>query len=109
MTGSTPRQREARRRMADPWQRMDIAGKTADVFAPARPPRFGVLCLHDLDGKTPAGDPVFTRLLTEQNLACVCPPGNHAWWGDRICTEFDPVLAPERYLLDRVVPFFAER
>jgi S-formylglutathione hydrolase FrmB len=95
--------------MADPWTQTTIAGKRADTFAPARPPRFGVIFLHDLDRQTLAEKPVFTRLLAERNLACVCPHGQRSWWADRICAEFDPAVSAERYVLENVVPFFQER
>ncbi|HMC89242.1 MAG TPA: alpha/beta hydrolase-fold protein, partial [Gemmataceae bacterium] len=31
------------------------------------------------------------------------------WWGDRICGAFDRRGSPERYLLDRVLPFLGEQ
>jgi pimeloyl-ACP methyl ester carboxylesterase len=95
--------------MPDSWESTCIAGKTADVFAPARPPRFGMVFLHDLDGITLAEEPVFTRLLTDHNLACVCPHGDQSWWGDRLCPEFDARVSPECYLLKSGLPFFEER
>jgi S-formylglutathione hydrolase len=94
--------------MASSWERRSVAGKPADVFTPSRPPRYGVLFLHDLDERTLDGAPVFTQLLEERNLACVCPHGGPNWWGDRIFAGFDPRISPERFLLG-VLPFFQER
>jgi pimeloyl-ACP methyl ester carboxylesterase len=93
------------------WTSAVIAGKAADVYDPPGElrPRFGVLFLHGLGLKTIAADDVFTRLFAELRLACVCPHGQRSWWADRICTNFDPKITPERHLLDAVVPFFAER
>jgi S-formylglutathione hydrolase len=93
------------------WSRADIAGKPADVYDPpgdARP-RFGVLYLHGIGLETLATADVFTRLFAQLRLACVCPHGQRSWWADRVCAEFDPKVTPERYLLDAVLPFFAER
>jgi S-formylglutathione hydrolase len=93
------------------WTKADIAGKTADVFDPSAVarPRFGLLYLHGIGLETLATSPVYTRLLESHQLACVCPHGQRSWWADRICTEFDPQLTAEQYLLRQVMPFFQER
>ena len=95
--------------MKGTWTSHDIAGKPADVFDPAERPRFGVLHLHPYGLEMPSDKPAYTSLLGELRLACVCPRGQHSWWADRVCAEFDDELTAERYLLDRVLPFFAER
>jgi S-formylglutathione hydrolase len=93
------------------WSRVPIAGKAADVYEPAGPeqPRFAVLHLHDEDSETLHDRPAFTRLFEELQLACVCPHGQRCWWSDRVCAEFDPVITPERHLLEGVLPFFKTR
>jgi S-formylglutathione hydrolase len=93
------------------WTHAELAGKAADVFEPPGPqrPRFGVLYLHDGGLDTLRNQPVFTRLFAEHRLACVSPHGQCCWWADRVCAEFDAAVTPERYLLDRVVPYFRER
>jgi S-formylglutathione hydrolase len=95
--------------MAAAWERVTVAGKPADAFAPNRPARFGVLFLHDLDRRTLVGEPAFARCLQEWNLGCVCPHGEHGWWGDRLCGEFDPQVSPERYLIESVLSYFQDR
>src|SRR5262245_59609193 len=96
--------------MAGVWRTVEIAGKPAAVYEPAVDrPRFGVLHLHDARGE-PLGDrPAFTRLFNELRLACVCPFAPRSWWTDRISPVFDPHLTAERYVLDQVLPTFAER
>jgi poly(3-hydroxybutyrate) depolymerase len=93
------------------WTRHDIGGKPADVYdlPPSIQPRFGVLHLHGVGLTTLVENPAFSRLFDELRLVCVCPHGQRSWWGDRVCTEFDPSMTPERHLLQHVVPFFAER
>lgn len=93
------------------WSAMDVGGKPADVYEPAggARPRFGVLFLHGGRQVTLRDNPVYTRLLDELRLACVCPHGGRSWWADRVCAEFDPQISAERHLLDRVLMFFAER
>jgi S-formylglutathione hydrolase len=97
--------------MTRDWTEVTIAGKHADVFEPAggKPPRFGVIYLHGSGLETLRDNPVYTTLLDQHHLVCVCPHGQLCWWGDRVCTAFDPALTPERYVLDHVVPFFQER
>ena len=95
--------------MLDGWSRYDIAGKTADVFDPPTKPRFGLLFLHGVGGETLCDDIAYTKELRAANLACICPHGGRCWWLDRVCEEFDPFLTPEKYLLQTIVPFFAER
>ncbi len=93
------------------WSTVDIAGKPAEVFDPpgGRRPRFGVLFLHGYGLETLHDRPAFSRVLEELHLACICPHGQHCWWTDRICPEFDPEISTERYLLDSVVPYFGQR
>jgi len=93
------------------WTRLEIAGKAADVFDPpsADRPRFGLLFLHGLGLETLAGNPVYTRLLEANRLACVCPHGQRSWWGDRVCAEFDSQITPEKYILSSVLPLFQSR
>jgi hypothetical protein len=88
------------------WTTETIAGKQADVFEPTGParPRFGLLFLSLLRAR-----PVYTRLLEELRLACVCPHADSSWWTDRLDADFDPHLSAEKYLLQHVLPFFHER
>src|SRR5581483_8771491 len=44
----------------------------------------------------------------ELGLACICPQGGYCWWVDRPCPGFE-TRTPERYLLEAVFPYFAER
>ncbi len=93
--------------LADGWTRAEIGGHPADVFAPAGVvrPSLAVLFLHGIGLETLQDRPAFTRVLNELGLGCVCPHGRRCWWGDRICPEFDAALAPERHLLQNVVPW----
>jgi pimeloyl-ACP methyl ester carboxylesterase len=90
------------------WTRIEVGGKPADVFAPEAP-RFGLIYLHGHGLETLADNPVYTPLLAELKLACVCPHGQRSWWVDRVCPEFDPSLTPERHVVDNVLPFCRQR
>ena len=95
--------------MPGKWTRELIGGKPADVYAPPAGPRFGILFLHGIGLESLRDRPAFTRLFDELNFACVCPGGQRCWWVDRTCAEFDPVLTPERHLLDNMLPLFDAR
>src|SRR6516162_4244766 len=95
--------------MSGTWTVVDLAGKPADVHDPPARPRFGLIYLHGVGLFTLPDRPAYTSLLAELNLACVCPHGQRSWWADRVCTEFDPRLTPERYVLNEVVPFVERR
>ena len=95
--------------MSGTWQTTEIAGKPADVFEPSSGSRFGVLFLHDEDGETLSDRVVFTELFEQFKLACVCPHGKQSWWLDRPYSDFDANLTAERYLMEQVRPYFAER
>lgn len=91
------------------WSQIQVAGKTVDVYDPPSKPRFAVLFLHDLDQKTLAGNPLYTKWLDHFHLACACPHGDQSWWGDRICVEFDPAITAEQFLLTEIAPFCTRR
>jgi S-formylglutathione hydrolase len=93
------------------WSSAEIAGKLADVFDPAdgARPRFGILFLHPIGQETLREQPVYTQLLADNQLACVCPHGDYSWWADRIWHGFDARITAEQYLLQAVLPFFQTR
>ncbi|MBX9678747.1 MAG: hypothetical protein K2X38_08270 [Gemmataceae bacterium] len=91
------------------WSQLEIGGKKADVFTPPSRPQLGALFLHNIHLETLATNLTYTAILTQRNMACVCPHGQHSWWLDRVCPEFDPTLTAEKHLLQNVVPFFGSR
>jgi S-formylglutathione hydrolase len=91
------------------WIREEIAGRPADVFLPTQAGHFGLLDLHPVSGTTLAQSVVFSEVLEELGLTCLCPHAPECWWVDRPCPDFHPVYTPERYLLDAVLPYFATR
>jgi S-formylglutathione hydrolase len=95
--------------MSGTWDRLTVGDKPADIFQPVNRPRFGVLFLHDLDGKTMRDVPALTQLLDAAGMACICPFGDQSWWTDRLCSVFDSRVTAERHVLDSVLPLFAER
>lgn len=93
------------------WRQVEIAGKQADVFYPARASaeKFALLFLHGHARVTLQGNAVYTSHLERLGLACVCPHGQRSWWGDRVCREFDPHVTPFAYLRTSVLPWMDEQ
>lgn len=59
--------------------------------------------------ETLKNNPAYTNLLARRDLVCLCPHAGRSWWADRGCAEFDPVLTPEKHVLQNVMPIFAGR
>lgn len=93
------------------WSRIEIGGKSADIFEPRTPSpqNFAVLFLHGHGLNTLRDNPVFTAEFERCGLRCVCPLGQRSWWGDRVCREFDAEVTPIQFLRELVVPWMADR
>lgn len=91
------------------WTRLEIAGKPADVYEPAKPARGAVMFLYPLGEESPADNEAYTAAIAKAGLPVVVPHGRRSWWADRVCPEFDPVLTAERHLLDNVAPWMESR
>jgi len=80
------------------------------VFAPAAAaPGRAVLLLHDLAGRPPAADDPLRAALEAAGLPTLAPLTGRSWWLDRVLPAFDPVVSPERFVRERVVPEIAAR
>jgi S-formylglutathione hydrolase len=98
-------------KMHGTWKEISLGGKTVEVYEPpgnARP-RFGILFLHGVGLTTLREKEDYLRLFDELCLACVCPHGQRSWWADRVCSEFDRTLTPEKFVLQYVMPLFQKR
>lgn len=93
------------------WKTDSLDGRRIDVYAPDSefPPTAVVLFLHGHGRVMLNENPVFTRLLQDNNLAAVCPDGGGSWWLDVVCNNFDPEQTAQRWLMDSVVPFIESR
>jgi S-formylglutathione hydrolase len=93
------------------WQRVEIAGRPADVFEPApSSARRGVtLFLHDFDAQTLRERDVFTAELERRGLRAVCPIADRCWWTTVPCPDFDPAISPLQFVRESVVPFVNAR
>lgn len=93
------------------WSQIEVAGHPCDVFEPVQPiePRQVVCYLHGVHQGRLIENVAYTRLFDEHGLTVIAPHTGRSWWCDRICAEFDTNITAERYLLDSIVPYIAER
>lgn len=91
--------------MAVPWERVSIAGRTAEIFQPTGTPAAAVIWLHDLDGRSFQGHGGVESAFAAAGLVVVCPSGGAGWWLDRPTPGFESGRTPARHVLDEVVPW----
>src|SRR4051812_39060598 len=94
--------------MTASWTQQFLGSRTFDLYTPPKPPRFGLLFLLDVDGKSLSGSSTFTRLLERFNLACIALPACPSWWSDRLCPEFHPTLSAEQHIMQDVLTVFRQ-
>jgi S-formylglutathione hydrolase FrmB len=90
---------------------IDVAGHSCDLYLPDQPNPHGsvAMYLHGVHLGRLVDNPIATALLAEHGLPCLAPMTQRSWWTDKTCTEFSTEITAERYVLDRVLPFIAER
>jgi pimeloyl-ACP methyl ester carboxylesterase len=97
------------------WTTIDLAGHPCDVYEPSGATRSGsdarsvILYLHGVHSTPIANSPAFNGQFAELGMPVLSPQTGRSWWNDRINAAFDPRQSAERYVLDRVLPFIAER
>jgi len=97
--------------MSTSWSQVDIDGHGADLFIPSSMNENGyvIVYLHGVHLGRLVDNDVYTRLFEQHRLPVVAPMTMRSWWTDRICEEFDEGITAEAYLLERVIPWIAER
>jgi len=93
------------------WSEIELAGHRCRVFEPAQPSPHGfvVIYLHCSAGASLRGYSAFVQEFDRHGLRVVEPVTGRSWWTDRIWLEFDAQISAETYVLERVVPYIAER
>ena len=93
------------------WSEASIAGHACYLYEPPTPSPHGytAIYLHGIGLENLAAHPEFGEQFDRFGLRCIAPVAQRSWWSDRICPEFDVQITAERYLLDRVLPWLAER
>src|SRR3990170_8460138 len=93
------------------WREVEVAGHICRVFEPAapNPHSYLVVYLHCSQAASLRDYPAFTREFERHGLRVIEPVTGQSWWTDRIWPEFDPAISVEAYVLERVVPYVAER
>ncbi|MCA9037723.1 MAG: hypothetical protein KDA91_21465 [Planctomycetaceae bacterium] len=96
------------------WQTQTVDGRRVDIFHPApvdsaTKPDAAVLFLHGHGQVMLNENPVYSRLLLENNLIAVCPDGKRSWWLDLVCPEFDQLQTPQSWLIQTLLPFIEQQ
>jgi S-formylglutathione hydrolase len=91
------------------WQKIDIEGKPAEFFEPSEPARGAIIFLHNARCQSLAVSEIYTQLLQEHRLNCLCPWGGATWWTDRVMPSYDPARSAEQYILQAIVPYAVQR
>lgn len=93
------------------WSTIEVAGKTCDVFEPARRNEHGyvVIYLHGVHLARLHENTVYTELFARHGLPVIGPHTGRSWWTDKVCAEFDAQLTAERHLRQNILPYIAER
>lgn len=96
---------------SDNWSEVTVSGHGCRVFEPDAPSPHGytVVYLHCSRSASLRGYPAFMREFERHGLRVIEPVTGLSWWTDRIWPEFDPHISAEAYVLDRVVPYIADR
>ena len=93
------------------WSPAEVGGHAVHVYEPPEPSEHGytVIYLHGAAQGLLSDHAPFCRELDRHGLRAVAPMTGESWWADRVSPAFDPAITAERHVLDRVVPFVAER
>lgn len=93
------------------WSTTTLAGHDCYLYEPPTPNPHGhtVLFLHGVHLGKLSDQPAFGRQFDRHGLRVICPVTQRSWWTDRICREFSTDISPEQYVLQKVMPYIAER
>jgi S-formylglutathione hydrolase FrmB len=93
------------------WSIVEIAGHEARLFEPAQPSphSFVVIYLHCSESASLRGYPAFVTQFERHGLRVIEPVTGRSWWTDRVWPVFDGAISAEAYVVQRIVPYVAER
>lgn len=92
------------------WSTITVAGQACEIFAPPEPAAGRALIyLHDLHGRGLRETPGLCGLLEAARLPTIAPRTGRCWWLDQIVPGFDPVITPQRFIVDAVRAEVARR
>jgi pimeloyl-ACP methyl ester carboxylesterase len=88
-----------------------IARHRAHVFEPSRrnPHGWTVVFLHDVDGAGLHGRQPYLEEFQRRGLPCIAPISGRSWWTERIWPDFDGSLSAERFVMEPILDYAAER
>ncbi|MFM7206060.1 MAG: alpha/beta hydrolase-fold protein [Planctomycetaceae bacterium] len=85
------------------WSVIDVGGHACELHAPPDPlPGRALIYLHGVRERWLQDMPALTRLVEEHRLPVIAPRTGRSWWLDRIMPAFDPLVTPERFVVETV-------
>jgi len=93
------------------WTQIEVAGHPVDVYEPPQPHPHGYvgLYLHGVHLGKLTDKPAYLEQFARHGLRVMAPLTGRCWWTDKLCSDFDPQLTPEKYLLHEIVPAIRAR
>lgn len=88
-----------------------VAGHRCQLFEPAQPNPHGstLVFLHDVDGAGLDRRTAYLDQFQRYGLPCIAPISGRSWWTERVWPDFDSAISAERYVIDHVLDYVAER
>ena len=89
------------------WTTHTVAGHTCNVYQPPTPSEYGyaVIYLHGISLETLQGKKSFIKQFDKFGLTVFAPQCGPTWWADRVNGAFDPMISPEAYVRENIMPF----
>ncbi len=97
--------------LAGTWSEDTVSGHRCRLFEPDEPSPYAytVIYLHCSYSASLRSLPEFTAEFIRYGIRVIEPVSGLSWWTNRIWPEFDADISAEAYVLERVVPYVAER
>ncbi|MGH7139861.1 MAG: alpha/beta hydrolase-fold protein [Pirellulales bacterium] len=88
-----------------------VAGHRCQMYEPPErhPQGWSIVFLHDVDADGLRGRAAYLEAFARYGIPCIAPLSGRSWWTERIWNDFDPNLSTERFVVDHVLPYVAER
>lgn len=88
-----------------------VANHRCQFYEPPErhPSGWSVVFLHDVDAAGLTGRSAYLAEFVRHGLPCIVPLSGRSWWTERIWPGFDASISTERYVIERLLPFVAQR
>jgi S-formylglutathione hydrolase len=87
------------------WEERRVSGKRVEVFCPVETVRYVCIYLHSYSCESLATRTALRDELLRYGLVCIRPDSGQSWWTNRRLPGFDPVITPEQFIVEHLVPW----